>query len=364
MDIRAIRITPSNLDAAALAGVNRVVMGTGVYVSDTQGTDNSSANNSPATLKKPVADYPAVAEQNGDKATIVAALEYGAQIGVYEVGLYADDTHIATLQAELGGAGILPMLHLHKRCIYALSMTIETANEAAKLVKLAFEARADLTYAMLWHSHQSGFKLPIAETQTDNTVDDSANGAVGVDGNDGIIWDELLNCTYNNGELVWDGGGKPYGRNSYAAKTLNAPNSFSLQCNKVKSVSFFIGEEVDLTTLKTTGEGVYFSMYAVDDDYDFYRLTYHPQGHTGSTAYSVPLGFLPDDKLVWQISQSVLTITNPRTNEQIIIQNENIRPNSPLALIVTSGDIHVENFAIAPYTDPLPTDVVTVIYEQ
>ena len=360
MDIRAIRITPSNLDAAALAGVNRVVIGTGAYVSDTQGTDNSSANNSPAALKKPVADYPAVAEQNGDKAIIVAALEYGAQIGVYEIGLYADDTHVATLQAELGGAGISPMLHLHKRCIYALSMTIETANEAAKLVKLAFEARADLTYAMLWHSHQSGFKLPIAETQTGNTVDDSASGAVGVDGNDGIIWDEWVNCTYNNGELVWDGKGVLRGENGYAAKTLNAPNSFSLQRNEVGDVFFFLGQDVDLTTFETTGEGVFFGMYAIDDV--GYAISYRPQGYPDPIVHPLPLEPRPDDKLVWQISQSVLTITNLRTKEQIIIQNENIRPNSPLALIVTSGDIHVENFAIAPYTDPLPTDVVTIIY--
>lgn len=196
-----------------------------------------------------------------------------------------------------------------------------------------------------------------------NEDDSSSDNNAPSSDNSGIVWDELVNCTYNNGELVWDGKGVLRGENGYAAKTLNAPNSFSLQCNKVKYVSFFIGEEVDLTTLKTTGEGVYFSMYAVDDDYDYYRLTHHPQGHTGSTVYNVPLGFLPDDKLVWQISQSVLTITSLRTNEQIIIQNENIRPNSPLALVVESGNNHVENFAIAPYTDPLPTDVVTVIYE-
>ena len=196
-----------------------------------------------------------------------------------------------------------------------------------------------------------------------NEDDSSSGNNASSSDNSGIVWDELVNCTYNNGELVWDGGGNPYGRNSYAAKTLNAPNSFSLQRNKVEYVAFFIGEEVDLTTLKTTGEGVYFSMYAVDDYDDFYRLTYHPQGRTGSTAYNVPLEPLLDDKLVWQISQSALTITNLRTNEQIIIQNENIRPNSPLALVVESGNNHVENFAIAPYTDPLPTDVVTVIYE-
>lgn len=194
-----------------------------------------------------------------------------------------------------------------------------------------------------------------------NEDDSSSGNNASSSDNSGIVWDELVNCTYNNGELVWDGKGVLRGENGYAAKTLNAPNSFSLQRNEVGDVFFFLGQDVDLTTFETTGEGVFFGMYAIDDV--GYAISYRPQGYPDPIVHPLPLEPRPDDKLVWQISQSVLTITNLRTKEQVIIQNENIRPNSRLALIVTSGDIHVENFAIAPYTDPLPTDVVTVIYE-
>lgn len=357
MDIRAIRITPSNLDAAALAGVNRVVIGTGVYVSDTQGTDNSSANNSPAALKKPVADYPAVAEQNGDKATIVAALEYGAQIGVYEIGLYADDTHVATLQAELGGAGISPILHLHKRCIYALSMTIETANEAAKLVKLAFEARADLTYAMLWHSHQSGFKLPIAETQTGNTVDDSASGAVGVDGNDGIIWDELVNCTEEKYLYIWDGNGLHSG--GYTVKLKSDVRTFRFYC--LYDRQCFTLELVP-ADYKMNGDPI------VPADKRNFLIAFNPDFITIWDSHAkreivLPMVYKVIDPIAVQLETNRITISNLDNHQQMIFSGNFGNDAAVIRAIPSDGTIG--NVAIEPITNPTVLDFTpNVVHEQ
>lgn len=148
MDIRRIRLTPSTPNTADLTSVNRVVIGVKPYVADGKDQDSKLAS-----LGKPVADYPAMTKQDGGNINVSAALEYGTQIGVHELGLYADDEHVATLQAK--HAQYAPLFALQTDFAYLLKLAFDLTG---KLTQFTLEAHDELTYAMILHSWQSGVK--------------------------------------------------------------------------------------------------------------------------------------------------------------------------------------------------------------
>lgn len=148
MDIRRIRLTPNTLATADLASVNRIVIGVKPYVANGKQQDNKLAS-----LGKPVADYPAMVKQEGGSVYVLAALEYGTQIGVNELGLYADDSHVATLQ--LKHAQYAPLFALRTDFAYLLKVEFSLSGQ---LTKISLDAHDELTYAMLLHSHNAGIK--------------------------------------------------------------------------------------------------------------------------------------------------------------------------------------------------------------
>lgn len=102
-------------------------------------------------LGNQVADFPAIVSFKAGKLTINAAVEYGIQLGVNEIGLYAGDKLVATINAQINRINNQPLVLMKYKRVYLLSIEIDTNTmiDGTYPVALQVDEREDITFAMV-----------------------------------------------------------------------------------------------------------------------------------------------------------------------------------------------------------------------
>lgn len=106
-------------------------------------TDEPSSTD--ATLQKEVADFPAYSSIENGKTITHTAIEYGAMLGIHEMGLYVGNTLVATINKELNRVNNQAILLVKYKRVYLITIEIDNQTQA---VSIRADEREDLTYAI------------------------------------------------------------------------------------------------------------------------------------------------------------------------------------------------------------------------
>ncbi len=103
-------------------------------------------------LRKPVASYPAYAMIEHDELVIYTAMEYGNSLGVYEIGIYAGEVLVATINQKSRYEINKPIFALRHDRTYIFDIRVKLSqidgvrNRGA--LALGIDERDDITYPM------------------------------------------------------------------------------------------------------------------------------------------------------------------------------------------------------------------------
>ncbi|MDO5769898.1 MAG: hypothetical protein Q4P13_10360, partial [Psychrobacter sp.] len=134
------------LSTSTLSDIDSIALGTS--------TDEPSVND--LDLGNKVVSYPvAVSTSKDGKLTVHAALEYGTLLGVHEIGLYAGDKLLMTLNSEINRTTNEPLITMQYRNVYLLDITLDIGQSENKNYFAGAHAvcteRKDITLALaLW----------------------------------------------------------------------------------------------------------------------------------------------------------------------------------------------------------------------
>ncbi|MDO4440596.1 MAG: hypothetical protein Q4B81_00250 [Moraxella sp.] len=116
------------------------------------GTSPNRPRITDTTLHKEVAKYPAYATMDDGKLRIYTAMEYGTSLGVYELGIYAGEKLIATINQKSRYEINKPIFALRHDRTYIFDIVVNPAvldglrNRGA--LSLVIDERDDITYPM------------------------------------------------------------------------------------------------------------------------------------------------------------------------------------------------------------------------
>lgn len=125
-------------------------------------------------LHKAVATYPAYAMIEDGKLIIYTAMEYGTSLGVYEMGVYAGDTLVATINQKSRYEINKPIFNLRHDRTYIFDVRLDLGridgvrNRGA--LELVIDERDDITYPMAMAiQHNSALSAVASEQVNINT---------------------------------------------------------------------------------------------------------------------------------------------------------------------------------------------------
>lgn len=116
------------------------------------GTSPNRARITDTSLHRPVASYPAYAMIEHGQLIIYTAMEYGNSLGVYEIGIYAGDTLVATINQKSRYEINKPIFGLRHDRTYIFDIRLDLGkidgvrNRGA--LELIIDERDDITYPM------------------------------------------------------------------------------------------------------------------------------------------------------------------------------------------------------------------------
>ena len=172
---------------------------------------------------------------------------------------------------------------------------------------------------------------------------------------DCIMWDELLNCKYENNEFCWTGGDVKEGVQGFTAIASTYPHRFITKFIGAGEIYLGIGSSLnlDLMDVKDADKGIMFSIN-LNDSYSSFGYLINGEFRK--------ISLNPKNFLVWNITNDRFVVTDLDFKQQAIINFNELDISSAAPLyIFCAPDKSDSKLYLAHYINTLPDDV-TIVY--